>query len=215
MKVNELIKNVKKYQETKEDYVFEAIIDYFQPCINKQINKIDKFYKDDVKQEILNGIYCAINKFKVNIVGLENISKKEILSFKKKYLINENLTLNEIVYQYQLLNNENQFKKYIKNVCANITKTFYKNNVKNKCNQTSLNKKVYDDEELIDLVIVKKKEYNDFILKKLTKEELEFIKLFLEDGILLKGKEVAKKLGISPQAVSAKKLKIIKKYKKM
>ena len=66
MQENELIKNVKKYQEMREDYVFESIISFFHPCINKQTNKIDKFYEDDVKQEIINKIYFAIINFNIS-----------------------------------------------------------------------------------------------------------------------------------------------------
>ena len=46
----------------------------------------------------------------------------------------------------------------------------------------------------------------------LSKKELMFLNYFIENGIQLSEQEVAKKLGISQQAVNKKKKQIIKKY---
>ena len=50
--MNKLIKNIIKYQQTKDDDIFNKIIKDINYIINKNLNKIDKNHKEDIKQEI-------------------------------------------------------------------------------------------------------------------------------------------------------------------
>ena len=70
----------------------------------------------------------------------------------------------------------------------------------------SLNSYVYEDIELIDTIADKSEsEYNLFEKYKFEEKEIKFLKCFLEDGRILTEAEVAKKVGITQQAVNKKK----------
>ena len=221
MQENELIKNVKKYQEMREDYVFESIISFFHPCINKQTNKIDKFYEDDVKQEIINKIYFAIINFNISC-DYSKINKEKgeskFLKFQKRFLKNnenKKVSLKELEYEYLLSICQYQFIKYIKKICINERISFFKKIIKKQNNEISLNALKSNNVLLTDLVMKDSKEIDDKKLKKLSKSDLIFLESFYDEGKLLKCKEVAKKLNITPQAISMRKKRIIKKIKKM
>ena len=50
--MNKLIKNIIKYQQTKDDDTFNKIIKDINYILNKNLDKIDKNHKEDIKQEI-------------------------------------------------------------------------------------------------------------------------------------------------------------------
>lgn len=214
MKINEIINKVIKYQETHRDDLFEEIIKDFDLCINKVVDQVDDYYKEDLRQEILIGIYQAIVKFKINIYSTTKFENNEFIEFKNKFFNGVKKLDRDIILEYQLFNIENQFKKYIKTTCQNIQKNFYKKMIKNHENQTSLNEKVSDDIELLDLIQYPVIKTYENVIDELTTKDRIFLENFIEGGIVKKNKDVAKKLGISSQAVSAKKIKIKEKIRK-
>ena len=122
-------------------------------------------------------IYKVINKFKIKTL---NNDLTYLNNFIDKYQIKNNLQI-DLLYEYNLFCNENQFRKYIDKTCL-----FIKDNQK-----LFANINVLED-----------------ILKK---EEIDFISSFIEGGRILTQKEVASKLGISQQLVSYRFNKIKKK----
>lgn len=122
MKINEIINKVIKYQETHRDDLFEEIIKDFDLCINKVVDQVDDYYKEDLRQEILIGIYQAIVKFKINIYSTTKFENNEFIEFKNKFFNGVKKLDRDIILEYQLFNIENQFKKYIKTTCQNIQK---------------------------------------------------------------------------------------------
>ena len=189
--------------------------------LNKQTSKIDKFYEDDVKQEIINKIYFAIINFKISCdyskINKEK-DKRKFLLFQKRILENnENheISLKELKYEYLLSICQYQFIKYIKKICINERISFYKKIIKKQEYEISLNSLKMSDPLLSDLVIRDTKGTDENKLRKLNKSDLIFLESFYNKGKLLKSKEVAKKLNITPQAVSMRKKRIIEKIKKM
>ena len=73
--------------------------------------------------------------------------------------------------------------------------------------------KVSDDIELLDLIQYPVIKTYENVIDELTTKDRIFLENFIEGGIVKKNKDVAKKLGISSQAVSAKK-KIKEKIRK-
>ncbi len=63
--MNTLIKNVVLFNQIKDDEIFEQIIYDLKNVINKHLNKVERQYQDDLKQEILIKIYEIIKKFKI------------------------------------------------------------------------------------------------------------------------------------------------------
>ena len=49
--MNKLIKNIIKYQESKEEYLFNNIIKDINYIIKKHLNKVDSNYKEDIYQK--------------------------------------------------------------------------------------------------------------------------------------------------------------------
>ncbi len=63
--MNTLIKNVVLFNQTKDDEIFDQIIYDLKNIITKHLNKVERQYQDDLKQEILITIYEIIKKFKI------------------------------------------------------------------------------------------------------------------------------------------------------
>ena len=61
--MNQLIKWIQEYQNTKEDYLFEIIVKKVEKIIYSHLQKISKQYKDDVYQEMLMGLYRLLQTF--------------------------------------------------------------------------------------------------------------------------------------------------------
>lgn len=213
MKLNNLIKKVQEFKIKREDYLFGEIVEAFRQCINNQLKNIDDFYKEDLSQEILIAIYNAILKFKINEIDInEVIQSKQFLEFKEEYVKGID-DLNILLYEYQLFINENQFKKYIKTLCRNETKTFYRKNIKDQEKNMSLNS-IKDEVEMIELVCQSKYKKNETILDKMNKKELDFVYSFYNHGEILKKKDVAKMKNVTPQAISMSIKRLKEKYYK-
>ena len=89
--MNTLIKKVLEYQKSKNDIVFKEIINILKPVINTYVSKIDRYYSQDLKQELLCSIYKSLLKFKHNKkeitinLGLSDIKKIYDEIIKHKY----------------------------------------------------------------------------------------------------------------------------------
>lgn len=200
--MNKLIKNIIKYQQTKDNDTFNKIIKDINYIINKNLKKIEKKHKDDLKQEILMSIFKVVNNFKIKTL---NTDLSYIDNFKEKYKHETNYNLEE---EYNLFCNENQFRRYIEVLCKNKVIDFIRKEKHE--NVISLNNLVDENNELLDMIKdeeIKEKEIT------YSSKDLEFLNHFIEDDRILTQKEVGEKLGISQQVVSYK-IKKIKKFLK-
>lgn len=200
--MNKLIKNIIRYQQTKKNDTFNKIIKDINYIINKNLKKLDKEYKDDLKQEILMSIFKVVNNFKIKNL---NADLSYIDNFKEKYKNETNYNFEE---EYNLFCNENQFRKYINILCKNKVIDFIRKEKQE--NIISLNRLVDENTELLELI--KEKEIKDIKILYSSKD-LEFLNNFIEENRILTQKEVAKKLGTSQQVISYKIKKIKEKLK--
>lgn len=241
--MNELIKMVIEYKTNKSDFIFEKIVTRLKLLIDSNTYKISKLHRDDFYQELLGCLLKIINTIKIknyNLISIDlftmenfellkihnfkNVNKvlknEYISSFIKKYGINLFVSafasedkLSIFLYEFELFYNENQFINYVKVSFSRLVYQFYKQINKFKC--ISLDTQVSDGVDLIDLIPYQKEEGNMFYDKNLlSKNDLEFLDLFYVDDKVIKEKEVAKILNITPQAVSIRLKRIKNKYKK-
>lgn len=214
--MNELIKALKEIKKKYDDDLFEFIVNYFEKNITYYINKVKEVIKDDLKQDLLYSIYKAINTFEININTKTNIDILDKNKYFKKYVYeNSDLKQDDIIQELNLYNNQNQFIDYILKRLYSTYIDFSKcKYCKDFSNTISLNSVNNEGEELINKIFDNNfyKEQTKFDLMDLSKKELMFLNYFIENGIQLSEQEVAKKLGISQQAVNKKKKQIIKKY---
>ena len=78
----------------------------------------------------------------------------------------------------------------------------------------SLNLLINDEIEFIDLIKDETKKKKIFDKNLLSKKDIDFLTLFIEGDKILKGIDVARKLGITQQAVSIRLKRIKEKYLK-
>lgn len=237
--MNTLIKKVLEYQKCKNEIVFEEIINILKPVINTYVSKIDRYYSQDLKQELLCSIYKSLLKFKHNKkeitinLGLSDIKKiyDEIIkhkyydSFKVKFVEFKSLDILKtndiikIINEFYLFCNQNQFKNYINKVLNNKLIDFIRTNkIDREIKIISLNiVNDYDGEELLYKIpdTNSSKIYSEIDYSLLTNKEVEFLNLFYKDNEKLTEIEVANILGISQQAVSKRLIKIKNKLKKI
>lgn len=240
--MNKRIKIIIKYQESKEDYLFDEIVNEFKPLIKFHLKTIPFQYKNDVNQEMLLTLYNIVHyKFKINnkfSINEEIINKiisnnfnknntiyinKYLNAFLNKYgdeFIRSSLNIKDkkqlFIFEYMLYCNERQFTYYLNKSFENINKRFHINySLDNEYIVKSLNEIVKDNIEFIDLVedVNNAKEKHFFDKYNMTDKELEFILSFIERGKILSQKEVAIKYNISQQLISKKLNKIKNKYK--
>lgn len=236
--MNKIVKKIINYQNTRSEFMFEEIVEELTPFIENHLKNIPKEFRDDVRQEMLMALYEVINKyFKVN----EKIAIEENLFLKRKYdiSINElkenNKDLNDFIekygiellnkalknkeyqktfnYEYMLFCNEKQFISYLNKTFNNLKIDSYNEySTNSKYVVKSLNEKIFDDIELVELIEDNSLEnkFNIFQKYNLTNEEIEFLLNFFEYGRKLTEQEVALKYNVSQQYIS-KKLKKIKK----
>lgn len=222
--MNLLIKKVLEFKKTNNEKIYEDIISRLNYLINKQCSKINSYYKEDLRQELLFEIYKKLSQYKIlkmDEINLDYENKKN----NKYYNIFKEIYQKEAETQnYNILNEnnefylfylENQFRKYINILCNHIRIDFCrKHKINENLKNISLNRIGNDEEEYIYKIIDQSE--NSAAVKinysLLNEEELNFIKLFYENDTILTEKEVAKKLGITQQAVSSRLQKIKKKY---
>lgn len=132
---------------------------------------------------------------------------------------NDKTKLEELIYEYKLFCNENQLIEYLKSTFKNRRISFYREHVaKPDSTLISLNTPIGNDIELIDIIPDNYHSVDESILyyESLSSEENEFLNMFYERDRVLTETEVAKRLGVSQQAVSKRKRRILRKlyYKK-
>lgn len=191
--MNELIKDIEKYQKENKNVYFLKIYNRLDKIISYKIQLVKD--KEDVKQLIYLNIILFIRKFKIKEIETKDNYDKFIKENKEK---NCNLK-NEFKYYC----NEKQFLKYFNKIIDTTIKKYYRDNKKH-TNNLSIN-------DNIDISNTSNVSLKDIFLKK----DYEFLFNFIENDTLLTEQEVAKKLGITQQAVNKRKKKICKKYKNL
>ena len=174
--------------------------------------------------------YSRFNSNTLNILEKSDFKNVNLL-FKNKYLsgfidkygydLFKNACLNEskvkeFIDEFNLFSNENQFFDYLNKSFYRETAYFYrKYHLKENNDLISLNTILVDDIEMVDTIPDndnKSKLLNWYDL--LSEEDRQFTSLFYDGKRILTGKEVAKKLGVTQQAVSSKLKRVKKRYLK-
>ena len=231
--MNKLIKNVIKYNENKSDFLFSKIIEELKVVTDFYCRGVCEIDRDDFKQEVLFSISKAISNFTIferkrnlnndyNQVLDEYKEKSKSVYFKKfkeKYNLKELSydnceieKINIILDEFYLFCSECQFRKYISLLCRNRLVDYYRKWVNIKKTIISLNERINNGDELIDL-IPDKKDYPEYNKRQmvLSDEENKFLDFFIEKNRILTEYELGQKLGVSQQAISKKLTKIKKK----
>lgn len=239
--MNEIIKYVKIYQKTKDDKIFKKLIDLLNGKIKCYIRKVPHFYKEDVYQEMLMGLYQVVITFKmkkidssyiftsenyklamktklkyVDFIMKLNYGKEFIRSIEKLENPFKNIEMQkEFMYEYELFCNERQFKSCVSKRC-HLTYCYFvrRHQYEFEMKTISLNTMNEYNLELLNLIEDKSNQESYLDHLDLTIEEQEFLKHFIQKGKILTEMEVAEELGISQQVVSKRRKKIIENYKK-
>ncbi|MBQ3001320.1 MAG: sigma-70 family RNA polymerase sigma factor [Bacilli bacterium] len=236
--MNKIIKQVIKFNKNQKEDAFVYITECFENLLCSFVGKADERYREDLTQELIFCLFVVIKKFNIrrykidtslfikdNLLELQkyefkNINKvlnlDYISSFIDKYgkellikSFNSNYYRKKFIDEYILFCNENQF-------VSKVNKTF-KFTTNKFCKAIELDRKYCvrkDHEEMINQIADEStKEKNNPLNKyKMTIDEIVFLEKFIDNNSLLSESEVAKKLGISQQAVSKRRQKIRKKY---
>ena len=215
-----------EYKANSNDNIFDKIVNRLNKLINSYIYKVDKYYRDDLKQELLQGIYKTTQTFKIdnNIITEDVLVTPEtnpnvinfISRYGKDFLISSyrnTENFNNFKDELILFCNENQYIHYLSKTFRNIYIDYLKMNYYQINNLLSS----FDENIHINYALTNNSHnhlYNQVmdIKQEFDKEDLLFIELFVEDNKILTEKEVGIKLGISQQAVNKRKKAIYKKY---
>lgn len=128
------------------------------------------------------------------------------------------LNLNKIekfLYEFNMFSNENQFFDYLNKALYRESAFFYrKNHIKENSEIISLNTVIFEEIEMIDTILNKEKDSKEIIYREelFSNEDIMFLFNFFDGKQVLSGKEVAKKLGVTQQAVSSRLKRIKKRY---
>ena len=191
--MNKLIKDIEKYQKENKEVYFLKIYNRLDKIISYKLQLVKD--KEDVKQLIYLNIILFIRKFKIKEIETKNNYDKFIKEIKDK-----NCNLKK---EFKYYCNEKQFLKYFNKIIDTTIKKYYRDN-KKYTNNLSIN-------DNIDISSTSNVSLEDIFLKK----DYEFLSNFIENDTLLTEQEVAKKLGVTQQAINKHKKKIYKKYKKL
>ena len=219
--VNNLIKLVIKYKEESTNNTFDKIVLKLNGLLLVYLKKVESYYREDLNQELLIGIYKTLRMFKINtnILNKDDLVKDDsnpyVINFNEKYgleLSIKHLSENDLEYYLNeliLFCNQNQFLKYVDKTLNNICIDFFRKHKK------EINKLIIkvDETEFVDRKTINP--HSNIFLEsdyKFDKEDLDFLKQFIEDDRILTEKEVGEKLGISQQAVNKRKKAIKQKY---
>lgn len=215
--INHYNKKVKKFY--REDLYQELVYRLFMVIKKFKFRMIESIDTSLFNQNILN--ILEENNFK-NINDIFN--NKYLLGFINKYgkelfkeaCINKN-KIEEFMYEFNMFSNENQFFNYLNRALYRETAYFYrKNHIKENTENISLNTIVGDGIEMIDTIPDENIDNRALIYIKdlLSDEDIKFLSNFYEGKRVLIGKEVAKKLGVTQQAVSSRFKRLRKRYLK-
>lgn len=147
------------------------------------------------------------------LLGFINKYGKELF---KEACINKN-KIEEFIYEFNMFSNENQFFNYLNRALYRETAYFYrKNHIKENTENISLNTIVANGIEMIDTIPEEKIDnrgliYIDYLL---SDEDIIFLSNFYDGKRIISGKAVAKKLGVTQQAVSSRLRRLEKRYLK-
>lgn len=235
-------KECENCNQYSNDILFEEIYIELKYLIKSYICKVPIDNRDDFKQELLSCLYKVLQVFKlqnnvdngiiknIKISKTDNIdditkiyNNKYFKAFVNKYKQElqeiDFKNLNNIVLlmdEFNLFCNENQFIKYLIISFNNNVKSFNNQYRKEQPSKPiSLNLMINDEIEYIDLIKDETKNFKIFDENLLSKKDKKFLSLFFENNKILKGVEVASKLGITQQAVSIRLKRIREKYYKI
>lgn len=105
--MNKIIKLIFKYKKTREDYIFEDIVEIFNPLIESKCNKVInnnnfQFFKkdkDEIKQDLIVKLFSVIEHFNfkkyysyLDIDKLKN--NKQFINFME---LNPNINSDELI----------------------------------------------------------------------------------------------------------------------
>lgn len=215
--INYYDKKVKRFY--REDLYQELVYRLFMVIKKFKFKTIESINTSLFNQNTLN--ILEENNFK-NINDIFN--NKYLLGFINKYgkellkeaCINKN-KIEEFIYEFNMFSNENQFFNYLNRALYRETAYFYrKNHIKENTENISLNTIVGDGIEMIDTIPDDKIDNRELVYIKdiLSDEDIIFLSNFYEGKRVLLGKEVAKKLGVTQQAVSSRFKRLRKRYLK-
>ena len=215
--INHYNKKVKKFY--REDLYQELVYRLFMVIKKFKFRMIESIDTSLFNQNTLN--ILEENNFK-NINDIFN--NKYLLGFINKYgkelfkeaCINKN-KIEEFIYEFNMFSNENQFFNYLNRALYRETAYFYrKNHIKENTENISLNAIVGDGIEMIDTIPDEKIDNRApiYIKDLLSDEDIKFLSYFYDGKRVLIGKEVAKKLGVTQQAVSSRFKRLRKRYLK-
>lgn len=200
----------------KEDLHQELIFRVFKVIKKFKFIPVGNIDKTLFNQNILNDL--EKNEFKnINLV----FQNKHFSGFIEKYgcgLFRDaclNNKIDEFLKEFEFFSNENQFYDYL-NISLYREKIYYyrKHHIKENINSISLNSLVGDGIEMIDTI----SDYESRDIESsnkgnlLSEEDRIFISNFYDGKMVLSGKEVAKKLGVSQQAISGKLKRVRRRY---
>lgn len=243
--MNYVIKLVAQYQVTESEYILELLITELRDLIHYYNKRVEKFYREDLYQELVFRLFMVIKKFKfrkvesidsslfnqdnLNVLeenDFKNINdifnNKYLLGFINKYgkelfkeaCINKN-KIEEFIYEFSMFSNENQFFNYLNRALYRETAYFYrKNHIKENAENISLNTIVANGIEMIDTIPDDKIDNREIIYREdlLSDDDIMFLSNFYEGKIIIPGNEVARKLGVTQQAVSSRLKRLEKRY---
>lgn len=229
--MNLIIKLILEYQREKSDAVFEHLVFLLKDKIGYFLRNVPDNDKDDVRQEMLIGLYQLALRFNFGLVFLEKdrfteenyrkMSSEDFLNadevmkqqlphlFLKKYGIDlfvssfrNSDSREELIYEYWMFCNEIQFVGYLNRVFNGKVSDYFRKR----------QREIYSDIEIFfDSLNAEPPFY--LHARMLSDEDASFLKRFIRNGKILSEAEVGKQLGISQQAVNKRKKRIAVKYK--
>lgn len=211
--------NKKTTKFYKEDLYQELIYRLFRVIKSFKFKSLKKIDKSLFNKHILRNL--EKNKFKnINLI-FENeylygfIDKYGEELFKSACLNNNNI--DNFLNEFELFSNENQFYEYLdKSLNREVAYFYRKYHIKENDDLISLNSLVSDGIELIEIIPDDRISDNKIFDKEslLSEEDKMFLSHFYDGKRIYSGKEVAKKLSVTQQAVSSKLKRVRKRYLK-
>lgn len=183
-------------------FKFETIESIDKSLFNPKILKI--LEENNFKN--INDIFN--NKY---IFGFIDKYGKELFT---KACLNES-EIEKFLYEFNMFKNENQFFDYLNKALYRETAFFYrKNHIKENSENTSLNLIVIDGIEMIDTILNIEVDNRELIYRSdlFSDDDIMFLLSFIDGNRILSGKEVAKTLGVTQQAVSGRLKRLKKRY---
>lgn len=211
------MKEVPKYY--RDDFYQELL-----ECLLKVINTINISNSKIIDVELFTIENLELLE-KHNFKNINKVLKNEflfnfIVKFGVELFVSSFYSMDKLslfLYEFNLFCNENQFINYVNVSFDSLVCLFYRRRKKiKKLKLISLDMKVNEEVNLIDLIAYPEQDDENMFYDEslLTKRDLEFLNLFYVDDRILKKKELAEKMKVSPQAVSIRLKRIKNRYRK-